>query len=149
MKRQDYRAFNVHSNTLPKPHGTHIGTATESSLSHSAIDGADSAEDLQVFDDEQKIGDVDEKDENSGPRIKLPETLQSEPLDSKLVPRLSKKERRMYNIQKGRYEQTIKTNQKKQEHPREFKPTLEDARNFMKGEDHKDEEEEEVTELKI
>lgn len=81
--------------------------------------------------------------------IKLPDTLQSEPLDPKKVPFLSLKQRRMYNIQKMKYEQQLKTNAKRQVHPSKQVFDIETAQQLVKGTYHKDEDEDEQVELKL
>ena len=43
----------------------------------------------------------------------LPITLLNAPLDEKKVVKLNKKEKRMYNMQKSKWEQVIKINSKK------------------------------------
>ena len=57
---------------------------------------------MSLFDDDQNLDDVVERplerEKSRQEIIKLPSTLQSVPLDPKLVPRLSKKEKRMYTI---------------------------------------------------
>ena len=72
---------------------------SESSISKTDNEVPESAMDYSAFeaDDQQKLDDnTDGK--SSGIVIRLPETLQSEPLDPKKVPYLSQKQRRIYNI---------------------------------------------------
>ena len=94
MKRQEYRAFQVESNTLPKFNtftpGNHIYPGTDSSISKTDNDPPESAMDYSAFDDQdQKVDQINTDGKSSaggGLVIKLPDTLQSEPLDPKKVP---------------------------------------------------------------
>ena len=72
---------------------------------------------------------------------KLPRPLLSEPLDAKRRDNLSKKELKMYKFQKQKYEQQVKINSKKPLHPRNQEFDLVNARLLIKGEYHKDEDE--------
>ena len=91
-----------------------------------------------VFDEEQHY---DEDAPEKLAKLKLPETLLQEPLAANQVMRLSKKEKHMYNVQKGKYDQVRKKNEKKPVHPRAQVFSLADARSLVKGQYHKDEEE--------
>ena len=148
MKWQEYRAFGVNSNVLPKP-GV-IATMGFSDDSSVQSDDAftKSAMDYSEFDADQKFDDGTEGNKssnNNAPVVRLPATLASEPIDPKKVPFLSFKERRLYNLQKGKYEQQIKVNSKRPVHPRDQVHDLDDARSLIKGTYHiQDEEDEDV-----
>ena len=72
----------------------------ESSYSKTDNDYGESAMDISEFASEQKLDQTvtDGKSSREGFTIKLPDTLQSEPLDPKKVTFLSFRQRRMYTI---------------------------------------------------
>ena len=78
-------------------------------------------------------------------QFKLPNTLLREPLDQKKILQLSKKERRMYNLQKQKYETGVKSMQKKADdgkNPKDHVFTLLEAKCLIEGEFHVDDEDE-------
>lgn len=138
MKRQEYRAYGVVSNTLPKPGALmNQDYSDESSAERSDDAVSRSAMTYSAFEEDQKMFETDEKNSNNTvPMVRLPATLQSEPLDPKKVPFLSVRERRMYNLQKRQYEQQLKTNSRKPVHPRDLVLDLDDAKQLINGTYH-------------
>jgi hypothetical protein len=86
-----------------------------------------------MFDEDQNPYDDTPQKVTSNVKSLLPVTLLSAPLDEKKVVKLNKKEKRMYTMQKSKWEQVIKINSKKYQHPSETKFTLEDARQLIRG----------------
>lgn len=133
--------MSVSSNVLPKSKKQYHETSESSLYRASEEDESDLG---SFFDDEQQVDDNEsfrspQKVEAS--KFKLPDTLLREPLDQKKVLKLSKKEKRIYNIQKQKYETVIKTNAKKKEHPRDTPFSLDDARKLFAGKFHTEEDE--------
>ena len=92
MARQEYRSFNVKSNTLPKIgrtgglHNRSYFDNTESSLAGSieSVEHEHVSEVDSMFDEDQGFEEVQlspEKEPKDGQKFKLPNTLLREPLD--------------------------------------------------------------------
>ena len=74
-------------------------------------------------------------------RYFMPATLLNHPLNPSKVIRLSKKDKKLYNLQKSKYEVTMKAWSKKPIHPSKHLFNLEEARLLIDGKYHADEEE--------
>ena len=152
MLRNEYRCFFVRSNKLPQnqrlkvPHQHERGEDTSSlTISQMGLKNEsefENSENEEMWLEEQaqmiKLGLLFPPN-NKEPKEKLPRTLLSEPLDAKRRDNLSKKELKMYKFQKQKYEQQVKINSKKPLHPRNQDFDLLNARLLIKGEYHKDE----------
>ena len=71
----------------------------------------------------------------------LPPTLLCEPIKPKFMSCLREKDKKLYKIQKERYEIAQKSNNKKNVHPSLHKFNLEEARQLIDGEYYSDDEE--------
>lgn len=87
MLRQEYRASQVESNRLPKPAGERNGGSIESSVASRQNEEDDS--NYSEFDDNSVEERYDLKVGNL--TYQLPRTLLSEPLEKKLINRLTQK----------------------------------------------------------
>ena len=144
MLRQEYRANFVTSNKLPSKIKYFYAGMTDS-LVDASLD-EESSEDLSnigSFFDEEQNANSDRASSISGKAIRLPPTLLSEPLKPHQIFGLNRKEKRLYTLQRNKYEQVKKMIAKKKEHPKDTTFTLEQARELIKGNYHEDEEEEE------
>ena len=82
-----------------------------------------------------KLKSINEK------RYIMPPTLLNHPLNPSKVIRLSKKDKKLYNLQKSKYEVTIKAWSKKPIHPSKHLFNLEEARLLIDGKYHADDDE--------
>jgi len=80
----------------------------------------------------------------------IPPTLLTAPLAPEKTNLLNEEEKRLYNIQKGKFDSYQRILQKKEqmgEHPRDRKFTLVESKMLMVGAHHEDDEEDEFLEL--
>ena len=98
----------------------------------SLFDSDQVAEDASVTSPQKFGGET----ANANDVFRLPETLLREPLDQKKVVRLSKKEKRLYNVQKTKYEAIQKMNAKRADHPKDTTYSIEDAKKLIEGNFH-------------
>ena len=139
LLRQQYRSFSIRSNRLtslnPPENDSDNSSFDGNKLHNQQNDDADSlgsffdenqdpysAHSVNDNSPEAKLGDMHHNRHQMASFLQqkvslLPATLLSKPLDQKQVMRLGKKEKRMYTMQKSKWEQVIKTFDKKTIHP--------------------------------
>ena len=122
--RQEYRAYQIKSNTLPKNdryysrHSKYNADVSTPLTSFAGIKEEDSECD-SYFEENQNVDMSQFQRHSNKGKEKLPPTLLSEPLDLRIRESLSKKELRLYKLQTSKYDQQIKINLKKKVHPRD------------------------------
>lgn len=113
MQRNVFRALNVTSNELPIPkkiRGSNVTDWINSSLSVDERSGSDEGSDPFEL-NESDISHASSPSGSAVPshftsemRVRLPETLLNELLPPNMVARLRLRDKKMYNMQKSRYE---------------------------------------------
>ena len=102
---------------------------------------SDSSEDLQSDDDDDHEPEEFQRSKSiTDKRYFLPATLLNNPLAPSKVGRLSKKDKKLYNMQKAKYEVTQKAWSKKPLHPSQHKFSLKDAKQLIAGDYYVEEE---------
>ena len=74
-------------------------------------------------------------------RLRLPPTLLNEPLQPNQVARLIQRDKKLYNLQKGKFEMVTKMTSKQEIAPKNIKFSMKEARTLFKGEYYVDENE--------
>ena len=80
----------------------------------------------------------------------IPPTLLTKPLPPEKLNLMNEEEKRLYNIQKGKYDTYLRVCQKKVEkgeHPKDRKFTLQETELVMNGKHHDDEEDEDILDI--
>jgi hypothetical protein len=84
---------------------------------------------------------------SQGPQRMIPPTLLTKPIPPEKLNNMLEDEKRLYNIQKGKYDTYMRICQKKEsqgEHPRDRRFKLEDCAALMAGKHHEDDEEDDL-----